>query len=234
VRPADAGLCAALDLEDDRLVAAVDGPSLPASERARPLNLLLGVWLTARGVWPVHAGAVAAAGRAALFLGAGGSGKSTTALLSARSLDFVGDDLVALRFGAGAIEARPLYATAALDDAHLGRVAPELLLRPTPGSTEDGKRILRVREQAARGGDVVALVLPRVVSQPRCRLVPARPREALLAAAPSSLLRRAVPAHGLLARLRELVERVPCYRLELGTRVADVPDLVLRAIEGRA
>jgi hypothetical protein len=221
------GLRATLDRVEGSLVAELDLAALPSWERAKPLSLLLGVWLSSRRRWPLHAGAVASGERAALFFGAGGSGKSTAALVCSRELAFLGDDCVALAAD-GSVHA--VYATAALDEAHLLALGLDRL--QGLGATEDGKRIVRIPSERP-AADAVLLLLPRIVGSGPSRLVPATAPEALIAAAPSSLLRRAVPTRELLARLRELVERVPCAWLELGGTLDDLPDLVRDALAER-
>ena len=222
------GLLAVLDRAEASLVAAIDTRELPSWERAKPLSLLLGVWLAARGRWPLHAGAVAHGDRVCAIPGRRGVGKSTAALVCAGELAFLGDDSVAL----DALDrVHAVYATAALDGPHLRRLGLPSL--PELGETEDGKRIVRV-ESDRTAARAALLLLPRVVGSGPCRLVPATARDAFITAAPSSVLRRPVPARELLARLRDLAERVPCAWLELGAAHTELPGLVRDALEERA
>ena len=72
---------------------------------------------------------------------------------------------------------------------------------------------------------VRAVVLPRVTSGDEMSLTRISGAEALLALAPSSVLKRAVPAAATLARTAALLRSVPAYRLEMGPVEAIAPRL---------
>jgi hypothetical protein len=225
-----------LDRQGGHLVASISEAEWLAWERAKPLSSLLAVWFADRDVAFVHAGGVARGGRAALALGRGGSGKSTVALVCARAgFGFLGDDCVALSGDRGAFRAHAVYGTAALDEQHLLRVAAELAAGPVLARSDDGKRVFPVSDQASGMGDkdpaLAALLIPTVVPDGLTALRAASPREALLAVAPSSVLGRAVPARETLARLAEVVETVPSYRIELGSELEALPGLVAETLE---
>lgn len=228
---------ALLDRRGGRLIAAISDLDWPAWEQAKPLSSLLAVWYSGQDVSFIHAGAVALDGQAALLLGAGGSGKTTATLVCAQAgFTFLGDDCVALTRRPDGFSAHAVYGTAALEERHLARVAPELAARSALTTSVDGKRVFRVvgRSGVSEVGDpyVSVLLLPRLVGNGRSGLRPARPREALLAVAPSSVLGRAVPASETLGRLAEVAALVPSYWLEMGANVDELPGLVARALAG--
>jgi hypothetical protein len=70
-----------------------------------------------------------------------------------------------------------------------------------------------------------ALILPQVVNAPEARFRRASKGEALLALGPSSLLQ--IPNRGLGAcgfnNLAHLVERIPCFWLEVGADLTSIP-----------
>ena len=86
---------------------------LPAWAKASPFRIILS-WLCNRHrMQIVHGAAVAIDGRAVLLAGAGGSGKSTTALACALAgLGYLGDDYCAVEPGAGKVHM--VYQTAKL------------------------------------------------------------------------------------------------------------------------
>ena len=119
-----------------------------------------------------HGAAVAEGGRAALLLGPGGAGKTTTALAAWNAgMDYLGDDYVLVRVGPHVTGARA-YATAKAD-ARTATLLPSVV---DLGAREyhrgdDDKTVLQLA--GARGLDViearvVAVVVPRVA--PRARL----------------------------------------------------------------
>jgi hypothetical protein len=221
------------DSADIRGVVALE--QLPGWERVKPLSLPLSVWATDRGLLALHAGAVSRNGRAALFAGPSGSGKSTCALVcAAAGFDFLSDDLVLAEPGQP-WRVWSLYGSAAL--------AP-----PTPRTSGDGAgraEALRcastavttpAKELVAAGGSViravaqhaepVVLLLPRLTDAPATRVRPASRAEALARLAPSSVLRRAVPAERNLRHIAQLVASLPVYWLDMRHGPGDIPDVV--------
>jgi hypothetical protein len=218
-----------LDRWDGHLVGRIDpGGPRAGRERARPLSLPLAVWCGDREVQVVHAGLVAREGQGVLLGGASRAGKSTAALACAvAGFDFLGDDCVALGPGAaGTFEGHSLYSSAGLDPCQLAWF-PALTggaMDPAPG--DDEKAIVFVSEVfpgAPRMAPIRLLVLPRIVMAGPLTVRAATKAEALLALAPSSLIKRAVPARPALRGLARLVERVPCYWLDVDTRLDGIP-----------
>jgi hypothetical protein len=227
---------AALDRREGRVVALVRSlGALPHWERAKPLATLLGVWCHDRGLRVVHAGMAARGGDGVLFVGPSGTGKSTAALAClAAGFDFLGDDCVALRArDEGGFDGVRLYATATLERAHLERavLAGE---RPLEARDEADKAIVAPGERRpariASSAAVRAVLLPRLTDAPRTEVRRASGRDALLALAPSSIVRRAAPGATLLGDLARLVRDVPCYRLEMSRRPDEIPGCVDRVL----
>ncbi len=188
---------------------AVDG-TLPAWQRAKPLQLPLSVALADRGVYLVHAGAVARGERALLIGGPSGAGKSTAALAGAgEGLDFLGDDCVGLERAGRRLVVHRVYRTASI--AAPGEGAKSVVAGGT--GHESGSAA------------VAAVVLPRITGRDDVVLRRCAPAEALRALAPSTILRRAVPAAAVLRALRDLVAAVPVLVLEMGPRHAVGPAL---------
>ncbi|MCW5712941.1 MAG: hypothetical protein KIT43_00300 [Bauldia sp.] len=189
--------------------------------RAHPASFALAAALSGPGRQVLHAGAVAHDGAAALLVGVGGVGKSTTALACAfAGADFLGDDLV-LVDAAGPDGPGPtvhsLFATAKLN--------PDSVLALgvtgwTPiGTTPKNKAVLAIRDRLSviRSAAIVALVLlaPPVTGRPRPQ--PLRAAEAMSLVMPSSIpvaCRTGSPAE-LLAVVAALARRVPAWRLPL-------------------
>lgn len=225
-----------LDRQDQRLVGWIQSSrQLPQLERARPLHLLLSVWCSDRNLQVIHAGLVARNGHGVLLAGLSGAGKSTSALACAcAGFDFLGDDCVALGPAAdGGFVGYSLYSSTALESSQLARFRP----LPRPATDEAGPNEkslaflgdvgpLRCRRQVP----IRVLALPRIVTTTHLRIRPASKAEALRGLAPSSLVKRAVPARLYLSRLAKLVEDVPSYWLELGPDLRDIPRRVERLL----
>lgn len=127
--------------------------------RAHPGSTALAAWAAARDVQVLHVGAVAVDGAAALVIGVGGAGKSTTVVAAALAgLGFIGDDLCALTLDPAPV-VHPLFASVKLNPDS----AEHLPLPPWPdlGVTPKGKLVLGPGAPVALAGGtrVVAVVL---------------------------------------------------------------------------
>jgi hypothetical protein len=193
---------------------------VPWWERAAPLRTLLHWSL---GDPPrrllVHAAAVAGRGRGALLIGAGGSGKSTTAVACvAAGMTAAGDDYVLLDAVAGI--AHPLYGTAKLTPAGIALIPG---LGPAvwpPVGVGDEKRVVDLArlwpERIGRSVPVDVLVMPRLVAGGRTRLRRTSGADALRALAPTTILQLPGENRAVLGPLAEIARRLPAYVLELG------------------
>ena len=202
---------AALDRSEGTIHMLARPSAATASwQRAKPLQALLSVFFADRGVDLVHAGIVSSGGAGVLLAGRGGSGKSTVTLASALAgLDILGDDCVALRVTDGAATGYSLFGSVCIEPDHLrsftrvdARLGGDKAVVTAPGMVSEAS--------------IRAVVLPRVTRGAAVTVRPASARDALLALAPSSILKRAVPASAALHRMAQLVRTVPAFHLEMG------------------
>ena len=207
-----------------------DGRELSPHERSKPLQVLLGLWARDRGVHAVHAALVGRHGRAVLVPGASGAGKSTVAMAClCAGHTFFGDDWVGLaRAGAGRFTGFGVYGSALLAPDHAARfplLEPHVVpVRAWP----PGKSLVLVSrafpEGLGRATRVCALALPRLGDGPGTRVRPASKREALMALVPTSIFTmRPRGGRAELERLGQLVQELPAYWLEMGSRLDDIP-----------
>jgi len=182
---------------------------------ARPLHTLLSIVCADRGIDLVHAALVSLDGRGILIAGPGGSGKSTTALAAMLDgWDYLGDDCAAIAPGGDTFIGSSVYASGCVEPGHLARFAPQLAV---DHAAPDDKALVPLPARVAQTSTSIrAIVLPRVTGGEDVVLTRLDAKTALLALAPTSILRRAVPAAATLARLRALVTSCPCYLLEMG------------------
>jgi len=193
-------------------------------ERAKPLARLLLEWYSNQQMQVVHAGLVARNGQGILFAGKSGAGKSTAALAClCGGFNYLGEDYIGLQSCSdGSFLGHSLYNSVFLETNHLTRFR-ELMPFAIKGRVpfEEKSVIILSRvfpERLERAVPIKVLILPRVVDTQCPEFRPASKRDTLLALGPSSLLQ--IPNNGLGAlgfdRLAQLVERVPCYWLEVG------------------
>jgi hypothetical protein len=208
---------------------------LPFWEPAAPFRQILHWWLPDRGALLLHAAAVGQAEGGVLLVGAGGSGKSTSALSCLTSdLLYAGDDYVAVE-----LEPEPrvlsLFCSGKLDPDH-SALLPHL---PSPSFAGDGaleeKSVFyvaeRFPERMCRGFPLRAIVAPRVhgaepeVSQ-------RAPAQVLAALAPSTLLQLVPARQEALSAMAALLESIPAFGLEVGGPTELIPPALERLLGG--
>jgi hypothetical protein len=214
-----------------------DSGQFPSYQRGSPLLTILHWSLRCYGLQFVHAAAVGTESLGGvLMVGKGGSGKSTAALSCLNSeLSYVGDDYCLL-----AVEPTPfvhsLYNSAKVHADGLQRF-PDLA--PTVhGSFEldSGKRLLFVHQhcpgKTTAGVALRAVLVPRITGGSRTTLDPVSSMTGLTALAPSTIFQLSGAGHSALQTMAELVRQIPCYRLDLGTDLAQIPEVILGLLSG--
>jgi hypothetical protein len=215
-----------------------DDAPLPFWELSSPFRHILHPWFSSRGLQYTHAGAVGGANGGVLLAGKGGSGKSTTSLLClAAGMLYAADDYCLTRPGDTQIFS--LYNTAKLKGHEDLQRVPEMAGRSFNEDSFEhggvGKGTFNLSEvwpeRIAAGFPLRAILLPTVIDSPDSRLEPCSPGEALLALAPSTLAQLPFSGQADSDRLAALADKVPCYRLYLGSELAQIPKLI-RALVG--
>jgi hypothetical protein len=209
-----------------------DAYEQPYWDQACPIRQILFWWLGSRDYLQVHGASVGTPEGGVLVVGKGGSGKSTVALSSLGSdLLYGGDDYVAV-----AVEPAPrvqsLYSSGKLEPEHVHGLLPHLLpLLSNAERLESEKAVLYVHEhfpeQTTSGFPLSAVLVPRVRAERReSRIVAASRAEAFAALAPSTILQLHTADSTAFAAMSQLVARVPCYGLEVGSDVAGIPRVI--------
>lgn len=212
-----------------------DAERLPYWDYTAPFRHLLSWWLDGCGLCQVHAGAVGTEDGGVLLVGAGGSGKSTTALASLvdERLGYAGDDYVAVD-GGDPCAVYSLYCSGKVhrDDLHrLPHIEPAL----ADGVRPDEKAVFYVERafpgRATEGFPLRAILVPRVADRRAARFRPIPQAAALAALAPSTIFQLHPPAGKALAYMGELVRKVPTFVLELGSDVETIPAELVRLLD---
>lgn len=199
---------------------------LPQYEWGAPLRDVLGWWLASQGRPLLHSSAVSAFGAAALLVGPGGSGKSTTAALCLEhdALRFMADDYSAADPGSAQPQLHAVFSTSKLTPDSMG-VAPASVQGEF--SAESGKFLIRHGPgRIVSNAPLVSILLPRLTGEARSDMTPAGPGEALRCLAPSTLFQLPGSGPRELALMSSLVRRVPAYRLNLGRDRKQLLDLL--------
>ncbi len=212
----------------EAFVHVADAATIPAWVTRSPLRNVLTWWAGDQGLAFLHAGAVAEPRGAVALAGASGSGKSTTALTCfADGWRMLGDDACIATTGA-APSLFPVYGFAKLERDALERL-PELREHVVDPAAE--QLLVAPPLWCGPAPPLRALVLPRIAGTVDTAVVPITRSEALRVLVPGSLLEGHGAGGTALQALSQLVQRVPCYRLELGTDRGRVVAAVRRVLD---
>ncbi len=204
-------------------------------ERAAPLLTLINWWASGVGYSRVHGGAVGRADGGVLIAGAGGSGKSHTAIACLDSnLFYASDDHCLFRLKDG-LAVASMYSTAKLFFADLHRF-PFLEHRQQEAvRTPEGKAIFFletiVPDRLSSGFPLKAILLPKPSGRRDTQITPGSASKALLELAPETVLRWPNVGREIFPLLATSVRSLPCYTLETGTELAQIPKVIATLLD---
>lgn len=203
---------------------------LPHWEIGAPMRPLLHEWLKRIGMVAVHGGAVGRADGGLFLAGAGGRGKSNVALACLKSeLLYASDDFCFLsRSPQWAVHS--LYCTGKLAASDMVR-HPHLHGAESNTARLDHEKALfflseRFSNRLILEMPVRAVVLPRVVARGPSQLVPVSAFAAHKAIALSTIELSRWTGRDTLTKVAELLRDVPCYEVQVGASISDVPPLL--------
>ena len=209
-----------------------DVARIPIWDWGTPLRIILNEWAKEDGRYLVHSGAVGLAEGGVIFAGKSGSGKSTAALacLDHGDLLYAGDDYSLVR-ATPEPYVHSLYSSAKLkgtsDFERFSRLLPLVVNRD---HLERQKALVFLndafRDKVTAGFPLRAILVPRISGRPDTTIEPSTPIAALRALAPSTLLQLPGDGKDTMARLSDLVRRVPAYTLNAGTRMGGIAERV--------
>lgn len=207
-----------------------DARKLPSYEISAPLRTILHWWMNHHGLQFVHGGAVGTSHGGVLLAGKGGSGKSTT-VLSCLSKDmlYVSDDYCLI--ATDPPYAYSIYSSAKLNADNIQRVPHLMPTLSNRDSMDKEKAVFFLypyfEKKITTGFPVRAILLPLIMEKKETTLTPASPMEALKALALSTMSQLAQAGRDSVQIMQHLVHQVPCYHIELGTDLSQIPDVIL-------
>jgi hypothetical protein len=216
---------------------AKDASEVPWHESGSPMRTLLNWWTASQGYQFVHGGAVGLQDKAALIVGKGGTGKSTTCLACLEAgMRYLGDDYTLVR-----LDDQPwvysLYNTAKLkgleDISRFPGLKP-LLINPDRLDIEKAMMFLygSHKAQITPGMPLKAILIPSISNKAQTEIQPASPGAALAALAPSTMFQLPGSTGQAMKNITELVKKLPCFMLKLGTHLESLTNELRQFILG--
>ena len=221
-----------LDRESEYAVGWLRSERLLSSwHRARPLQMLLLTWIASRGLTAVHAAMVARDGRGVLLAGPTRRGKSTVAAAcAAAGFDVFGDEVIALEPSENGVIGHGVYTAVKLRREGLDRHPTLDGMTITYGEPWNDEAVAFLGEvfpgQVPGCAQLAVLAFPMLDDAETTSFAPIGAGRAareligcILSAEPGNV------AAGF-AVVTAAAERVPAYRLRIGTATERVPKRV--------
>lgn len=195
-----------------------------------PLRAILHWFLNANDIHLIHGAVIGHDTKGILITAKSGSGKSTTALASIiAGMDYVSDDYAAMEHTGDSVTAHSLYQSGKVTRTGL-EFFPEL--KPIVWNKHFSgaqKAVVFMRDlfpdQVKTSLPLRAVLIPRITGG-ETRIIPANRVEALVAIAPTTMMQLPMAETRKLSILKSIIEKVPCYYLDLGPDVRGVPDVI--------
>ncbi|MBE9201573.1 MULTISPECIES: serine kinase [unclassified Nodularia (in: cyanobacteria)] len=223
-----------LDREQNLACYWIDNAEdIPYWEKGSPLQTILNWWTSDhRQHQYVHAGAIGNPDGGVLLAGKGGSGKSSTALTCINSSLLYASDDYCLVTSDPQPYVYSLYNTSKLKgQADLERFPHLADLVDNRDRLENEKAMLFLHQhhpqKIVQGFPIKAVLVPQITGKLDTHLRPISAGAALRALAPSTIFQLAGSGQTALQIMSSLVKQVPCYVLELGTDVTQIPNVIL-------
>jgi hypothetical protein len=213
--------------KEEAFFSTADAQQLPFYLKSYPLIPIFHWWLNDRGYQILHAASVGNNKGAVLLAGNDGAGKSTTALAClASSLQYLGDDrcLVALQ---PEPHVYSLYSSAKLNTDMMNRFP--YILKPPESTNDNAFRFFLAKElpqKVAPDFPLRAVLLVRVIQDRNTQLRETTSSNALLTLAPSTLFQLPGRKEKSFQFISKLVKQLPCYLLETGSDLNQIPAVI--------
>jgi len=213
-----------------------DAKYLPDWAIGAPFRTILHWFLNKHDTHLMHGAVIGHHGNAVLLTAKGGSGKSTTALSCfLEGMDYLADDYAAIT-AKDMPTAHSLYHSAKVTKQGL-ELFPELKkIVWNKNFDEPEKAIVFLSDlfpgQVKTSAPLRAILIPKITGK-ETRIMPASKMEAFLAVAPTTLLQLPWAGTEKVTALKSIIEKVPCYFLELGSEIRKIPDVVKLFLDGR-
>ena len=200
---------------------------------ASPLRSILNWFLSKEGVHLMHGAVVGMNGKSILLTAKGCSGKSTTALSCLFSgMNYLGDDYIAIKYS-DVITTHCIFSSTKLSPQSFHDTFPALkdkIWNENGMEKENEKAIVFLSElypqQVIKTAPLHAILIPVIKNAEKTKIVLASKIQTMLSMIPYTLFQLSLTKSNKMAEIKSIVERMPCYFLELGSDINGVSETI--------
>jgi hypothetical protein len=220
------------DRKVKRIIASfVSADKMNNYDLSKPFNRLLALWYRDMNVEVIHSSMISKNRKGILFLGEGGSGKTTSALSCLNDgFNYLGDDHIGLTEVNHTFVGYSLYASVLIYENHFKQFPQLQKFELQKNMRRDEKSIIYFSNgylnKIDNCAEIALLLLPKVVDSNHANFRKAKKSETLLAAAPSSLRLQISPNKKAFDTISHLVDKTPSYCIEVGKDLDEIPKCV--------
>ncbi len=206
-----------------------DASQLSDWSTGAPFRAILHWFLNTHNIHLVHGAVIGSKNKSVLVTAKSGSGKSTTALASLLAgMDYLADDYSAIELQEKPI-AYSLYNSAKITRKGLS-FFPELEpLVWNKNFSGNEKAVVFLSQlfphQVKLSAPLSAILIPRIVGG-ETTITPVSKVQALIAIAPTTMLQLPLAHTNKLTVLKNIIDQVPCYYLNLGDTIQKIPAVI--------
>lgn len=210
-----------------------DANYLPPHICASPLRSIFNWFFSKNGIHLIHGAVVGMNGKSILITGKGGAGKSTTALSCLLSgMEYLGDDYVIIKYN-DIITTHSVFNSVKVFPHSLEDIFPELrekVWNKIDNKISDPKAVVFLSDlfpnQIIKTAPLCAIMVPIIKDIKETRIIPASKLQTILAMIPTTLFQLSLTDYNKIVEIKDIIERTPCYFLELGSNIRDVPKAI--------
>lgn len=220
-----------LDRDRNLAIYWVDSKKqIPYWKTGACLRTIFHIWMSQRQIQLVHGGAVGLPNGGVLIVGKGGSGKSTTALACLNSQLFYASDDYSLITAEPKPTVFSIYSTGKKNADDLERLPFISRAISNRDRLDSEKAVYFLNdyfpEKIIKSFPLRALFIPRITGKPNTTLTPTSVATGLSALVPSTLLQLSGAGKEACQIMKNVVNQLNCYYLEVGTDIEQIPQVI--------
>ncbi|MCJ7626505.1 MAG: hypothetical protein MUO76_23685 [Anaerolineaceae bacterium] len=209
-----------------------DAKNAPHYHTITPLRTIFHWWLRKHQHFVLHAAAVGKPEGAVLITGKGGVGKSTTALACINSgLSYISDENCVISISPEPI-VYSIFSSGTLEADIRGRLPSLEPFLSNENRLDKEKAIYHFfkdfQPDLAKGFPIKAILVPRFLGHRDTSIQKLSSAQTLIALAPGTLFQLPGTDRESFGVMADLVRQVPCYSMETGTDLTQIPDVIMR------